>query len=183
MAGNVNTHTKQLARIGLMSAIICVAGPLSIPLPFSPVPVSLCTLAIYFSAMVLGAKRGALSTAIYLLLGLAGLPVFAGFSGGPGKLLGPTGGYLIGYLFLAAISGFFAERFSRCLPLLLLGMLLATAVCYLIGTLWLARQLETTFLQALLLGTIPYLPFDFFKLIVAAVIGFHVRKRICRAGL
>lgn len=183
MTGNKKTHTKKLAGIGLMSAILCVAGPVSIALPFSPVPVSLGTLAVYFAAVVFGMKRGALSTAVYLLLGLAGLPVFAGFTGGPGKLFGPTGGYLVGYLFLAAISGFFAEHFRERLLPLLSGMLLATVVCYLIGTLWLAKQLETTFLQALLPGVVPYLPFDFLKLIAAAVVGLRVRKQIYRAGL
>ena len=76
----------------LMAALICILGPLSIPLPISPVPISLTNLAIYFTVMLIGWKRGTVSYIIYLLIGLCGVPVFSSFTGGPGKLLGPTGG-------------------------------------------------------------------------------------------
>ena len=92
----------QMAIIGVMTAIICILGPLSIPIGL--VPVSLTNLAILFALYVLGMKKGTLSCILYLLIGLIGLPVFSGFSSGPGKLLGPTGGYLIGFIFMALIS-------------------------------------------------------------------------------
>lgn len=72
----MNTKTKELTLIGLMAALTCIAGPLSLPLPFSPVPISLTNLAIYFSVYILGMKRGTISYLVYLLLGLVGLPVF-----------------------------------------------------------------------------------------------------------
>ncbi len=78
----MNTKTKELTLIGLMAAITCIAGPLSLPLPFSPVPVSLTNLAIYFSVYILGMKRGTISYLVYLLLGLVGLPVFSAFTSG-----------------------------------------------------------------------------------------------------
>ena len=99
-------EVKQLALTGLMSAVICILGPISMNIPISPVPVSLGLLAIYFVLSVLGMKLGTLSVAIYILLGLVGLPVFTGFTGGPGKLFGPTGGYIVGYIFMALICGF-----------------------------------------------------------------------------
>ena len=86
---------KQLTQIGLMTAIICIVGPFSIPLPFSPVPLSFTTLAIYLAVFVLGMKHGTCSCFLYLLLGTIGLPVFSGFSGGLSRLAGPTGGYLV----------------------------------------------------------------------------------------
>ena len=98
---------KQLALVGLMTAVICVLGPLALNIPVSPVPISLGTLAIYFVVSVLGMKLGTISVIIYILLGLAGVPIFAGFTSGPGKLFGPTGGYIIGYIFMALICGFF----------------------------------------------------------------------------
>lgn len=97
----MNTKTKELTLIGLMAALTCIAGPLSLPLPFSPVPISLTNLAIYFSVYILGMKRGTISYLVYLLLGLVGLPVFSAFTSGPAKLFGPTGGYLIGFIFIA----------------------------------------------------------------------------------
>ena len=89
--------TFQMALIAVMAAITCILGPLSIPIPISPVPISLTNLAIYLTVCLLGWKFGTISYLIYLLIGIAGLPVFSGFSSGFAKLLGPTGGYLIGY--------------------------------------------------------------------------------------
>ena len=103
-------NTKTITVIGVMTAFICIMGPLSLTLPVSPVPISLGTLAIYFIPYVLGMKRGTISCCVYLLIGLVGLPVFTGFSSGPAKLLGPTGGYLIGYIFMTLICGFVIDR-------------------------------------------------------------------------
>ncbi len=74
-------------------------------MPIGPVPISLTNLVIYFSLYVLGGQRATITYIVYLLLGLVGLPVFSGFEGGPGKLAGPTGGYLIGFIFMAIVCG------------------------------------------------------------------------------
>lgn len=174
---------KQLALVGLMTAVICVLGPLALNIPISPVPISLGTLAIYFVVSVLGMKLGTVSVLIYILMGLVGVPVFASFTSGPGKLFGPTGGYIIGYIFMALICGFFVDKFGKQLPLYFLGMILGTAVCYLFGTLWLGYQMEMTFPQALMAGVIPYIPGDLVKLLIAMLVGVQVRKRLRKAGL
>ena len=103
---------QDLTLIALMAALTCILGPMSITLPFTPVPISFTNLVIYFAVMVIGMKRGTISYLVYLLIGAVGLPVFSGFSGGLAKLAGPTGGYLVGFIFLALISGFFVEKFS-----------------------------------------------------------------------
>lgn len=187
--GNGTSHTgttsrtKTLALTGLMAALICILSPLAFPLPFSPVPISMGTLAIYFSVYVLGLKKGSMSVLIYILLGLAGLPVFTGFIGGPGKLFGPTGGYIIGYLFLALICGFFTDKWhGKCQPVVL-GMLLGTLVCYLFGTAWLAFQTKISFLSALTAGVLPFLPGDLIKITAAMLLGGTLRKALMRAQL
>ena len=134
----MNTKTKELTLTALMAAIICVLGPLSVPLPFSPVPISLTMIGIYLAVYAVGMWRGTIAVIIYLLLGLVGLPVFSGFSGGPAKLLGPTGGYLIGFVFTALISGFFVDRFWRKRLVSAVGMILGIGVAYIFGTAWLA---------------------------------------------
>ncbi len=174
---------RQMCLTGLMTAIICVLAPVSLNIPISPVPISLGTLAIYFVLMVLGLKLGVLSVILYILLGLAGLPVFTGFTSGPGKLFGPTGGYIIGYIFLALISGLFAERRQSGLFSRILGIILGTAVMYLLGTFWLAYQTSCTLAQAFLQAVIPFLPGDMVKLILAASLGTQLRKRLQKAGL
>lgn len=174
---------KQLALIGLMTAVICILSPLALNIPVSPVPISLGFLAIYFVVSVVGMKLGTASVIIYILLGLAGVPVFTNFTGGPAKLFGPTGGYIIGYIFMALICGFFADKFAKSLPLYFLGMISGTAVCYLFGTVWLGYQMDLTFSQALAAGVIPYIPGDLLKLVIAVAAGSQIRKRLLKAGL
>ncbi len=174
---------RQLALTGLMTAVLCILGPLSLNIPISPVPISLGFLGIYFVCSVLGMKLGTLSVLVYILLGLAGLPVFTGFTGGPGKLFGPTGGYIIGYVFMAPICGFSVDKGKGKLLPTLAGMILGSAVGYLFGTVWLAHQQSIGFVQALFLGVIPYIPVDIVKLIVGMAVGSQLRRRLLQAGL
>ncbi len=174
---------KQITLAGLMTAVFCLLGPISLNIPISPVPISLGMLAIYFVTSVLGMKLGTFSVLAYILLGLAGVPVFTGFTGGAGKLLGPTGGYIIGYLFMALICGFFVDKWgNRILPEIL-GMVLGTVVCYIFGTMWLAHQASYTFPQALAAGVLPYIPVDAVKLAIALIAGRQIRARLLKAGL
>ncbi|POP31685.1 biotin transporter BioY [Lactonifactor longoviformis] len=171
---------KSLTLIGLMTAVTCILGPLSIPLPFSPVPISFTNLAIYLSVFVLGMKKGTVSYIVYLLLGMVGLPVFSGFTGGLGKLAGPTGGYLTGFIFLAIIAGFCVDKGSGKLAWAVPGMAAGTIVCYLFGTLWLCMQANLTFSAGLAAGVIPYLPGDIAKIILASLVGPALRKGVQR---
>lgn len=170
--------TKELALTALMTAVTCILGPLSIPLPFSPVPVTFTNLAIYFSIYVLGMRKGTISYIVYFLLGLVGLPVFSGFAGGPGKITGPTGGYLIGFFFLSLISGCFIDRWHAKKVMAAAGLVLGSAVCYLFGTLWLSRQLSISFAAGLGTGVLPYLPGDIIKIIIAVIAGPKLRKAV-----
>ncbi len=176
-------NTKKIALIGLMTAVICVLGPISFPLPISPVPISLGVLGVLLAAYLLGMKWGTVSCLIYLLIGLVGVPVFTGFSGGVGKVLGPTGGYLIGYIFLCLIAGFFISKWPSKWPLHLAGMVLGAAVMYLFGTLWLGYLLKCTFPEALWMGVIPYIPADLIKIVITLSLGAFVRRQLMRAGL
>lgn len=175
--------TKTMALIALMAAVTCILGPLSLAIPISPVPISFTNLAVYFTIYVLGTKKGTISYLIYLLLGLVGLPVFSGFSGGAGKLFGPTGGYLIGFIFMALICGIFIEKWPAKLYLHFVGMILGTAVCYLFGTIWLAFQANMDFSAALAAGVIPFIPGDLVKIIIALLAGPIIRKQLKRAEL
>jgi len=160
---------------------LCVLAPITLPIGL--VPLSLANFVIFISVYVLGIWKGTVSCILYLLIGLIGVPVFSGFSSGPAKLLGPTGGYLIGYVFMALIAGFFIDRFKcRKLPSLL-GMLLGTLVLYLLGTVWLAYQAGMTFMAALWAGVIPFIAGDLAKIIIALFLGPILRERLQKAGL
>lgn len=168
---NQKIRTKQMVLIALMTAVTCVLGPLSIPLPFSPVPISLTNFAIFLAIFVLGMKNGTISFIIYLLLGAVGVPVFSSFRGGFQVLAGPTGGYLIGFIFLALIMGFALDHFDRKLVPTIIGMIIGMAVCYAFGTVWLAKLLSLSFKEGLMMGVIPYLAGDAAKIIIATIVG------------
>ena len=170
--------TAQMTVTALMTAITCILAPMALPIPISPVPISLTNLVIFFMAYILGMKLSVASYVLYLLLGTVGLPVFSGFSGGVGKLLGPTGGYLIGFIFLALISGLFVDKFPKNRILAVVGMIIGMAVTYIFGTEWLAIQLKMSFVAALSVGVIPYLAGDAVKIIIAIIVGPVLRSRL-----
>ena len=167
-----------ITRVALSTAIICVLGPLSLTLPISPVPISLGILGIFFAVYVNGWLWGTVSCLLYLLIGFVGVPVFAGFTSGAAKLLGPTGGYMIGYIFLSLTAGFFIAKFEKKIPLHILGMVLGTAACYALGTAWLAISAGMTFKAALWAGVIPFIPADIVKMIIAVGVGIPVRNAV-----
>lgn len=174
-------NTRQLTLVGVMAAVTCILAPLS--LPIGVVPISLTNLVIYFAIYVLGGKRGTLSYIVYLFIGLVGLPVFSGFSGGFPKLFGPTGGYLIGFIFMAFISGIFIDKFSNKIYMCFLGMILGTIATYIFGTAWLSYQAHLTFNAALAVGVLPFIPGDIIKMVIASLIGPQIRKRLISSGL
>lgn len=169
--------TQDMTLTALMAAIFCILGPLSLPIPVSPVPITLTNLAIYLISGLFGWKIGTLSYLIYLFLGLAGLPVFSGFGAGIGKLLGPTGGYLIGFIFTSAFCGFLSEH-RPGKPVYFLGLVAGTLLAYFLGTFWLGYQADLTLLSALWVGVIPYIPGDLIKIGIAVFLVPPVQKRL-----
>lgn len=179
-----------MAEIALMSAVLCVISPFTIPVPASPVPFSLALFAVYLAGILLGARRGAFSVLVYLLLGAVGLPVFSGFSGGAGVLLGPTGGYLMGYVLCAAAVGAITGRESAGKPSgkrgrevmrNVLAMICGTLLCYFFGTIWFLAVMNGTYTvaQAFFVCVMPYLIFDTIKVLAATAIALPI-KRILR---
>lgn len=173
---------KESALVGLMTAVLCIIGPLAVPLPFSPVPVSATNLALFLILYVLGRKRGCVCYLLYLLMGLIGLPVFSAFTGGPGRLFGPTGGYLAGFLFMMLVSGWFIDRWYDRPVICFFAMLAGMMICYLFGTLWLLSQTGLSFVGALAVGVAPFILGDMIKLVLAAAGGTQLKKHLHRAG-
>ena len=176
----MKNSTKNLTLTALMAAILCIMGPIVIPIGM--VPMSFTNMAIYLTIILLDKKKALISTAIYLLIGLVGIPVFAGFSAGAGKLFGPTGGYLIGYLALSFIGGNLLEKGAsqgkRKIWNQIWALSMGTIVLYLMGTLWLMYQSKLNLMTALSVGVFPFLIFDAIKMILAVSIGNSIRKRI-----
>ncbi len=155
------------ASVAVASAIIALCARVQIPLPFTPVPVSGATLGLLLVAAALGARRGAAAAALYLLEGGAGLPVFAGGAAGAAILLGPTGGYLLGFPVAAAVCGALAERgWDRTPARAFAAMLISGAPIFALGLLGLSRFAPARTL--LLQGLWPFLPGEIVKCAAAA---------------
>ena len=125
--------TKDMAYIALFAVIIAICSWLSVP---ATIPFTLQTFGIFFTVGVLGGKRGTLSVLIYLLLGIIGIPVFSGFTGGVGRLLGTTGGYIIGFLLSAMVMWAMEQFLGKKRWVLAISMVLGLIVCYAFGTMW-----------------------------------------------
>ena len=165
----------------LMAALICIVSPFTIPI--GPVPIGFANMVIFLAVILLGWKRGTLSVLIFELIGFVGVPVFSGFTGGAGKLLGPTGGYIVGYVIMAVIAGIIIEKAKGKKLLWLLAMVIGTVVLYAFGTVWFAYQAGITVWAALTMAVIPFIPGDIIKIIIALFFGGMLKDRLDKAGL
>lgn len=173
-----NLKIKDMTYIALVAAVMCVIAPITIPLPFTPIPISMATFVVYITTIIIGKKRAVISILIYLLIGAVGVPVFSGYSGGVQKIASPTGGYLIGYIFCAFVIGWFVEKFENKMYMYAVGVAVGTLTCYTVGTVWLSYQAQLTFTEALIMGVIPYIPLDVLKMIIAVAVGYPLKKQM-----
>lgn len=173
---------QKMAIIALMTAVLCILAPISIPVFISPVPISLGVLAIYLTAYVLSPLDATISVIIFILLGTFGLPVFSGYSGGLSKLVGPTGGYIIGFLFTVYITSLFIHM-KKGIIFDVIGMITGLALCYILGTIWFSYQQGKGFIASLLLCVVPFLIGDAIKIIVAVILGTQLNKRLAHLDL
>jgi biotin transport system substrate-specific component len=163
----------RLVWTALMAALIGAGAYLI--LPIGPVPVSMQPFFIFLAGYLLGPRHAALAMALYLLAGIVGLPVFAGGKSGLGYLLGPTGGYLIGFPGTALICGLARTR-EGGLPWArgILAGLAGVGLVYATGALWLKAVLALTWTKALALGVLPFIPWDILKVMVALACARHM---------
>lgn len=177
---NFKLKALDMAYIAMFTAIISVCAWLSIPMQ---IPFTMQTFAIFATLFVLGGYKGTLSVLVYLMLGAVGVPVFAGFSGGFGALVGMTGGYLVGFLAIGLLYWLITSIFGDKLVVSIIAMVIGLAVCYLLGTLWFVFVSSSTanpygFVTALSLCVVPYIIPDLVKMVLAIVVGTAVKKHV-----
>ena len=163
--------TYQMAVTAVMAAVLCVLGPLTVPI--GAVPISLANFVICLTAWLLGPKFGALSVVIYLALGAIGIPVFSGYGAG----------YLVGYLLLAFIGGMFIEKSKGNPVVSAVGLVLGDAACYVLGTAWFVFQMQCELGYALTVCVYPFIALDLGKIVVSCIVGALLRKRLTQAGV
>lgn len=181
MTGKIRNMTLS----AFMAAVLCIIGPVVIPIGI--IPFSLSTIGIYLMAIVMNVKNVLFSIILYLLIGLLGVPVFSGFSSGPGVVLGPTGGYLIAYIPAAMIVSYLSlqarnnqllrDRFLSLSYLCILS--LGNLLLYCFGSLWLTFSLSLSFVEAIQIGVLPFVIPDFLKIFIVVLLAREMKKRFC----
>jgi biotin transport system substrate-specific component len=162
----------------LMAALTAVGAYIHVPI--GPVPIVLSTLFVILSGLLLGSRWGLASMALYLLVGAIGIPVFAGGKGGFAHFFGPTGGYLIGYLVSAWITGLISEKANRLLIRDVIAVVIGSLTLYGCGVPWLKIVTQMSWSKALLVGMIPFLIGDAIKASVGVILARSVRPMLNR---
>ncbi len=170
--------TRDLTQIAMFAALTSIGAYISIPI--GPVPITLQTMFVLMSGIILGSKRGAISQIVYLVVGLIGLPVFAGGNGGIGTVMSPSFGFIFGFIAMAYVSGYLFERGVN----VWFSCLVASVVLYLIGIPYMAFILNTIMnnsfdlLKILNLGLIPFIPGDSIKVLATGMCAVGLKKYI-----
>jgi biotin transport system substrate-specific component len=180
--GVKESKLKMMLLSAIFAAVITICAQISINITPS-VPMTLQTFAIALTPILLGSRYGTLSVVLYLLLGAIGLPVFANMKGGFEVLIGPTGGYLIGFVVAAFVIGKILENGSFSLSKVIGANLLGLIIIYIFGISVLKIVTQMDWLKSLFVGVLPFLVTDMIKLVLASVLGVTIRKRLVQIGL
>ncbi|PCN44975.1 BioY family transporter [Brevibacillus laterosporus] len=176
-----NENLRTYMVIAIFTAITAVFAQITIPLP--TVPITGQTLAVGLVATVLGSRYGTVSMVLYALLGAIGVPVFAGFSGGPQVLIGPTGGFIFGFIATAFIMGYLLEKTKYTFTMALIANLLGMVVTFLFGVVQLKLVLNLGWAGAMAAGVTPFIAGGIIKAVLAAYVGIILRKRLISIGM
>ena len=168
--------TSDIVKIALGAAVMCVLSAIGINL--GPIPITLATFGVYVVGAVLGKYRAALSVLIYVALGALGLPVFAGFTGGISRLLWTGGGFIIGYIPCAFITGLIIDLAEEKRFVYPVSMVVGTLFCYGCGTLWYSFLMNVGFAEALTVCVVPFLIVDAVKIIIASFASYSIRMTV-----
>ncbi len=179
---NEKRKTYDMAYIAVFTVLIAICSWISIPMT---VPFTLQTFAVFLSVSILGGRRGTMAVLVYVLLGAVGIPVFAGFTGGPGIILNTTGGDIIGFILSAPIMWLTENLFGKKLPVQILSMVLGLLACYAVGTVWFMfvymRQTGAVGLGTVLgWCVIPFIIPDAVKIALALMLGNTLRRPLSK---
>ena len=169
----MNPKVKNMIYCSMFACIIAILAQIKIDLP-SLVPITLQTLGIYLISCYLKPKLAFISTVVYLFMGIIGLPVFTGFKGGIELLLYPTGVYIFSFPIMVSITILIINK-NKTTSFKILAMIIGTIVCYLIGTLWFIFITDNSFVLALSMCVIPFIPGDIFKIAAALILSNKIK--------
>ncbi|NLJ86899.1 MAG: biotin transporter BioY [Firmicutes bacterium] len=176
------SKSQQMVRIALFTTLTATGAYVVLPLPFTPVPFTLQLFFTLLSGLMLGPKNGALSQIVYLALGIVGVPVFAGGNAGVGALVGPTGGYLVGFVLAAGVVGYLDMRLASWGDSAIRrGVIIGTVglgIIHGFGAWWLARATRISLAKAFALGCAPYIIPDSIKCVAALMAAAALKRMV-----
>ena len=173
----VSKKTYIMILAGIFTAITAVCSWISIPLPFTAIPVNLALLGVHLSGSLLGGRYGLYSQLIYILLGAVGVPVFSGFTGGFAIIAGPTGGFIAGYAVCALITGCLTAKSAAAFRLIL-SMTAGLLCCYVLGLIWFMIVTGSDLWAGLIACVFPFLPGDAVKILLAVLLTKRLKPVI-----
>jgi len=181
----IQTNVYAYILCALFAALTAVCTFINIPLPFTPIPINLATLSVFLAGGLLGAKYGLISQIVYILIGCIGLPVFSNYQGGLGVLVGPTGGYLAGYVAAAFVVGMILKTVLKNegstkiqIVKIALACMVGMVTYFTLGTIWFMILTKTGLIAALMTCVIPFLLGDAFKITAATLLIIKLRKNV-----
>lgn len=173
----MKASTRNLTACAMMVAILAVLAQIAIPLPFSPVPLTLQTAGIILAGLILGSKKGALTVLVYIILGAVGAPVFAAGRAGLGVVAGPTGGFFAGFILAVLLIDWLLKK-NRSLLRSYIAVALATLLILVCGVIYYSIWAKISFWASFIAVGLPFLPGDLIKLLLFTPLGLAVKKAL-----
>ncbi|ABW19270.1 BioY protein [Alkaliphilus oremlandii OhILAs] len=167
---------SEMTKISLCTALLAISSYIVFPIPFTPIMLTAQTIIVNLIGLILTPLHGAISVLLFIVLGAIGLPIFAGGAGGLSAILGPTGGFIIGFLFSAIAISYLKGRKTNILRYVLVTVFIGMPVTYLLGASYMSYALNMDYKKAIELAVIPFLLGDAIKCVIASIIAARVHR-------
>ena len=167
---------RDITAIGLMVALLCISSYIAFPLPFTPIMLTSQTIIINLIAITMNTKKGVLSIIVFYFIGSIGLPVFSGGKSGVGTLVGPSGGYFLGFLLTVLVISLIKGKNLNLKKSILLTVFVGMTMIYICGAAWMGYYNGLSFMENLKVSILPFIPGDLIKCVLASFIGVRINK-------
>ena len=174
----MNKKIKNILYMAIFASLTAVFSLISVPLPFTPVPINLAIISVFLSGGLLGFKLGLISQLIYVILRIIGTPIFSSTFSGMGLIYSPTGGYIISYIICAGIIGLIIEKSKPKIFIYFLSMLVGLIICYTFGTLWFIIITKSNLINAIILCISPFIIGDILKIIITTSLLWKLKPLV-----
>lgn len=167
---------RDITVIGLMVALLCISSYIAFPLPFTPIMITSQTIIINLIALTMNTKKGVLSIIVFYLIGAIGVPVFSGGRSGIGTLVGPSGGYFLGFLLTVLVITLIKGKNSNLRKSITLTVFVGMTIIYICGATWMGYYNGLSFMENLKVSILPFIPGDIIKCVLASYIAVKINK-------